>query len=716
MDRDDRIDEVVDRWENLRAVGEDISPEELCRDYPDLLDDVQRQVAALQWVPEAGPAADGLVSFTSHDAEGQPVANPPVPQTLGRYRLEEPIGAGGFGQVWKGFDPELKRHVAIKIPRPDRASSPAADERFLEEAQKVAQLRHPGIVPVHDVGHQDAYCYIVSDLIDGENLAERIKQEPVPWTEAVRIVTAVAESLHFAHEHDFIHRDVKPANILLDGDSHVFLADFGIAATEQQLQEESGTSGTLAYMSPEQARGNTRDLDRRTDLFSLGVVLYELLTGQRPFTGKRHHELREQILTAAPTPPRRTKPTIPPTLEQVCLRALAKDPAERFQTAAAMAEALRTVGRAGTERSKLVMVGAMLAAVTVLASIMWSIGALRMVQGPNDGGERAADEKPATHTESQPTAAENGSPPVLPAAGPGSPEWNALERDLAKKAEQAVLPRLNDINQSLKRFGQMPSIRKPPAASHPESKVSAGVPVPVAWFKFDDAQDRLRNSGCLGATSGLKIRGKVTFTEPDDADAPPRLLGSGVRLNNGVTQEGLIGDKSLLRGPAWSISLWFWQQAAHDKDFLVYVGALDGYGGGSAEFSAAVVNPGIFEVVCFPELTPESQQTIVGQLPVTPRTWHQVTLTFAAKDTAITSVGTTVAYLDGKEVGRRDDIFLAPAVRFAKADLVFGAVARKYAPDTWLRALDGVLADIRIYDAVLDAEQVFRMYAAFGKD
>lgn len=190
------------------------------------------------------------------------MAQLPVPEVLGRYRLLEPIGAGGFGQVWKGFDPELKRRVAIKIPRPDRASSLAAGERFLEEARKVAQLRHPGIVPVHDVGQQDDWCYIVSDLIAGENLAERIKRGTVPWAEAVRIVAAVADLLHFAHEHGFIH-----------GDGSVFLADFGIAATEQQLQEEFGTSGTLAYMSPEQVQGNTRDLDRRTDVFSLGVVL-----------------------------------------------------------------------------------------------------------------------------------------------------------------------------------------------------------------------------------------------------------------------------------------------------------------------------------------------------------------------------------------------------------------------------------------------------------
>lgn len=664
MDRDDRVDELLDRWEQLRAAGEDISPEQLCQGSPELLDDVRQQIAALRWVPEPGPAAGGLISFTSRDGDGQPVAHPPVPQTLGRYLLESPIGAGGFGQVWRGFDPELKRQVAIKIPRPDRASSPAAEERFLEEAQKVAQLRHPGIVPVHDVGQQDCWCYIVSDLIDGENLAERIERGAMPWSEAVRIVTAVADLLHFAHEHGFIHRDVKPANILLDGDGNVFLADFGIAATEQQLREESATSGTLAYMSPEQVRGTTRDLDQRTDVFSLGVVLYELLTGQRPFTGRQQHQLREQILTATPSPLRRIMPSVSPALEQVCLRALAKDPAERFQTAAAMAEALRTVGRAGVGRTKLVIVGGAVATTIALAITLWSVGAFRLGGGPNAVGER-------------PIGFQNTS------------------------LQQPTSP--------------LPTA-KPSAGPDAASESHADAPVPVAWFKFDDARDRLRNSGRLGTASGLKIRGKVAFTGPDDTDAPHRALGTGARFNNGVGQEGLIGDKSLLAGAAWSISLWYWQREAKDKDFLVYVGGLDGYGGGSPEFSVAVVQPGIFEVVCFPEVTPDGQQTIVGQLRVSPRTWHHVAITFAAKETAITSVGTTIAYLDGHEVGRRDDIFLAPAVRFPKADLVFGAVARKYAPDTWLRALDGVLADIRMYDTVLDAEQVSRMYATCGKD
>ena len=222
-----------------------------------------------------------------------------VPKTLGRYRLDALIGAGGFGQVWKGFDPELQRTVAIKIPRSGRLGSPQQAARFLDEARKIAQLRHPGIVPVHDVGREGDYCYIVSEFIEGGDLAERLSHGRLPWQNAVRLIGEIAGILQHAHANGFVHRDIKPANILLDAKRSPYLADFGIAATGEELRQGGGnTAGTLGYMSPEQVGG--RQVDARTDIYSLGVVLFELLVGQHPFAAANPVELRHAILTDDP--------------------------------------------------------------------------------------------------------------------------------------------------------------------------------------------------------------------------------------------------------------------------------------------------------------------------------------------------------------------------------------------------------------------------------
>lgn len=199
----------------------------------------------------------------------------------GRYRLEEPIAEGGFAQVWRGFDTELQRPVAVKLPRNDRRVPQF--ENFLGEARKIARLSHPGIVPVYDVcRHGDSY-YIVSELIAGEDLGKRLQRGLPPVREAVRIVVAVAEALGSAHRRGIVHRDIKPANILLGADGQVCLTDFGIALDRDQAHaRHEEVWGTLAYMSPEQLAGPQQQLDGRSDIYSLGVVFHELLTGSHP--------------------------------------------------------------------------------------------------------------------------------------------------------------------------------------------------------------------------------------------------------------------------------------------------------------------------------------------------------------------------------------------------------------------------------------------------
>lgn len=334
-DTENRLFDLLDEWAHLRQQGKEALVEELCRDCPELVHELQRRISVLKatdWLEKPIDESEDESLGTGSPADFR------LPDQLGRYRLDELLGEGGFGQVWKGFDPELHRPVAIKVPRPDRVSTPERVERFLQEARRVAQLKHPGIVPIHDVGREDGLCFIVSDLIEGRNLAEMIAGDRPDPHEAARLVSEVADILHHAHEQGFVHRDVKPSNILLSRDGRVFLADFGIAATVEELSEAQRTSaGTLAYMSPEQFAGGP--VDARTDIFAPGVVLHELLTGRRPYAAQSGEELRRERLTG--TPELRLDPSVPKALQVICRRCMATDPADRFSSAREVAEALR---------------------------------------------------------------------------------------------------------------------------------------------------------------------------------------------------------------------------------------------------------------------------------------------------------------------------------------------------------------------------------------
>ncbi|MCA8998298.1 MAG: serine/threonine protein kinase [Planctomycetaceae bacterium] len=331
--------EWLDKYDDALARGETIEfPSDLAKKFDKLPRWVQclERLGSLAIPQTIDSGAPGSSSRSSSSLTQ-------LPRDFGAYELLEELGRGGMGVVYLGRHRKLDTHFAVKMIRTSEFASEEEIRRFFQEAQAASRLKHPNIVSVHDAGELDGLPFLVMQYIRGETLSERTKREPLDLDGAVRILIPVARAVDYLHSQGIIHRDVKPANVLIDDDGVPHVTDFGLAKVFNVNQEQTATGtviGTPAYMAPEQAWGKTNTVCAANDIYSLGAILYELIVGQTPFPESNPLDQILRLRDSEPRPPRRVNPLVPIELEQICLRCLEKQPGLRYETAKDLADDL----------------------------------------------------------------------------------------------------------------------------------------------------------------------------------------------------------------------------------------------------------------------------------------------------------------------------------------------------------------------------------------
>jgi hypothetical protein len=346
--------ELLSMWEQEAAGGHDVPAAELCRDRPELAAELQRRIEAVRGIDKLARRAEPTGSFGAAGPESAPTVpagGAPLPALPG-YEVLGRLGAGGMGVVLRARDLALKRLVAVKLLPP---AAPTAEglARFRAEAEALARLRHPHVVQVYAAGEHGGRPYFVMEYVEGGGLDAVLGGRPQPTAEAARLVMLLARAVHAAHREGIVHRDLKPANVLLGPPADEpslntayglpKVGDFGLAkhlGEDQGLTAGGQVLGTPGYMAPEQAAGRPEDVGPPCDVYALGAILYELLTGRPPFRGRTVLETLDWVRTRPPTPPHELRPEVPPELEAICLRCLAKAPADRYPTALALSDDL----------------------------------------------------------------------------------------------------------------------------------------------------------------------------------------------------------------------------------------------------------------------------------------------------------------------------------------------------------------------------------------
>src|SRR5205809_7369151 len=279
----------------------------------------------------------GLGGFVEENGETPPVH---IPTHFGDYELQEEIGRGGQGVVYRARQKSLNRTLALKITLLCHWATARHLKRFRLEAEAAASLNHPSIVPIHEIGERDGCCYFSMNLIEGGQLDQVVRREAISIRRAAQLIAKLARTVHYAHEHGILHRDIKPGNVLLDAEGEPHLTDFGLARlveTESTVTRTTEVLGTPSYMAPEQASGDNVALTSATDIYGLGAVLYHLLTGRPPFAGPTTYETIRLVLQTDPQEPRLLNPKIDRDLSTICLKCLEKDPQRRYASALTLA-------------------------------------------------------------------------------------------------------------------------------------------------------------------------------------------------------------------------------------------------------------------------------------------------------------------------------------------------------------------------------------------